>query len=397
GSTRSNLIWLAYLARRGHACRVVCPSLEAVAGEEIETAERDGISIFSVKDLVRRAGVIREHIRGFRPDWLLVSSEDVSHVLLREAGRSAPSRLIYLAHTPQFFPFGPESWNPDTQASAIVRQASGIVAIGHHMAGYVRQHLGVSPVVIHPPIYGREPYARFSCFEKGMILMINPCKVKGIDIFLALADRFPGYTFGALLGWGTTRKDIEQLSTRPNIRLLASVKDIEEVLSQSRLLLMPSVWYEGFGLIAMEAMLRGLPVLASNSGGLMEAKQGTGFIIPVRPVERYEPVFDENHMPEPVLEKQEIEPWADALSKLLKDRDVYWEEADRSRNAALRFVSSLDASNFESFLVSLETPGLVLNPPAKTQANAAADPRFAQLSAARRALLLHKLKQRDDR
>ena len=45
---------------------------------------------------------------------------------------------------------------------------------------------------------------------------------------------------------------------------------------------MPSLWYEGFGLIAMEAMLRGIPVISSDSGGLVEARQGTGFVIPVR-------------------------------------------------------------------------------------------------------------------
>ena len=82
------------------------------------------------------------------------------------------------------------------------------------------------------------------------------------------------------------------------------------------LLLMPSLWLEGFGLIAMEAMLRGLPVIASDSGGLVEAKAGTGFVIPVRPLERFEPVFDETHMPKPVDVPQNIEPWVDALQIL---------------------------------------------------------------------------------
>ena len=45
---------------------------------------------------------------------------------------------------------------------------------------------------------------------------------------------------------------------------------------------MPSIWYEGFGLIAMEAMLRGVPVISSDSGGLKEAKHGTGFVVPVQ-------------------------------------------------------------------------------------------------------------------
>ena len=62
---------------------------------------------------------------------------------------------------------------------------------------------------------------------------------------------------------------------------------------------MPSLWYEGFGLIVMESMLRGIPVVASDSGGLQEAKLGTGYVIPVHTIERYQPVFDEHGMPGP--------------------------------------------------------------------------------------------------
>ena len=62
---------------------------------------------------------------------------------------------------------------------------------------------------------------------------------------------------------------------------------------------MPSLWYEGFGLIVMENMLRGIPVVASDAGGLKEAKRGTGYVIPVRTIERYQPVFDEHGMPKP--------------------------------------------------------------------------------------------------
>ena len=128
---------------------------------------------------------------------------------------------------------------------------------------------------------------------------------------------------------------------------------IDDVLAKSRLLLMPSLWYEGFGLIAMEAMLRGLPVIASNSGGLVEAKRGTGFVIPVRPIERYLPEFDETHMPRPMIPQQDIAPWVDALSTLSSNRGVYEAEAERSRDVALGFVSSLDVADFEKLLCSL--------------------------------------------
>ncbi len=117
--------------------------------------------------------------------------------------------------------------------------------------------------------------------------MVNPCAVKGISIFLALARRFPEYSFGALPGWGTTAADRQALQALPNVTLLANVRNIEQVFSKTRVLLMPSLWYEGFGLSVMEAMLRGIPVIASDSGGLTEAKLGTRFVLPVRPIKGY--------------------------------------------------------------------------------------------------------------
>ena len=62
------------------------------------------IEIVSVRDFMRHVSVLHDQIQQFRPDWVLVSSEDVSHTLLREAARCAAGQLIYIAHTPQFFP-----------------------------------------------------------------------------------------------------------------------------------------------------------------------------------------------------------------------------------------------------------------------------------------------------
>lgn len=349
GSTRGNLAWLRALAARGHVCRVVC----AAAGESGEI-EQDGIAILRVPELALHAERLTEEIRAFRPDWVLVSSEDVTQRLLRAAERGAPGRLVYLAHTPQFFPFGPESWNPDTAATRIIERAAGVVAIGKHMAGYIERHSLAKAHVIHPPIYGAPPFAQFDSFHGDLILMINPCVVKGIDILLALAARFPNYRFGALAGWGTTPADRAAISKHVNVEVLEGVRDIEEVLSRARLLIMPSLWYEGFGLIVMEAMLRGIPVIASDSGGLMEAKDGTGYIVRVRPIQRYEPVFDVNHMPRPVRVAQDTGPWESALRTLLTDPAAHYAEAERSREAAQRFLAGLRPAAFEEYLLKLK-------------------------------------------
>jgi glycosyltransferase involved in cell wall biosynthesis len=380
GATRSNLIWLDYLAHRGHSCRIVCGPSKPGA----EFRRHPSIEVMPVEEPARRVQTLRSQISEFQPDWVLVSSEDLGHGLLREAHHSAPGRVVYLAHTPQFFPFGPASWNPEASAASLVAESAGIVTIGRHMAEYVERGVGRTAAVIHPPIYGSPPFPAYENFDRGLIAMINPCAVKGISIFLAVAESLPLYGFGALPGWGTTAADRAALERCANIHLLPYARHIEDFLSHVRLLLAPSLWYEGFGLIVMEAMLRGIPVVASDSGGLCEAKQGTGYVIPVRTIEHYRPAYDEHAMPLPEVPYNDAAPWVDAVRELLGDRGAYEREAAASRAAGLAFVERLDAGDMERFLHDLKPFGR------RHTGNATIE----SLSPERRALLLDRLRKR---
>ena len=382
GSTRSNLAWLRHLARSGHSCRVLCEPAPGDAPRE--STDSSGISIASVTALARHSERLGEEARSFNPDWVLISSEDLSQRLLREAAHFAPERLVYLAHTPQFFPFGPESWNPDTKASIAAQQAAGIVVIGEHMRGYVKKHLDRDATVIHPPIYGGAPYPMLGSPDNRWVLMVNPCQVKGIRIFCDLAAHHPQIAFAALAGWGTTTADRAMMRRLPNVTVLETVPHIDDVLKDTRILLMPSLWYEGFGLIAMEALLRGIPVISSHSGGLVDAKRGTGYIVPVNPIVRYRREFDESHMPVPEVPPQDLAGWNAALEELVRDRDAYNRESERSRAAASRFADALSASHFVEFLTSLEARSAV----------PAHDARWARLTPAQRALLVERLRHK---
>lgn len=422
GSTRSNLVWLEYLASRGHDVRVVAPTAPADTPESayrvrhdleeqeiqvtrvktdhklgFEVLRRGEITVYSVQDPAKLRTVLRRKVAKYSPDWVLVSSEDLGQALLAEALESTPGRVVYLAHTPQMFPFGPASLNPNAAGAALVSQCAAIVVIGEHMAQYVRRHLSREPVVIHPPVYGKPPWERRDPDKPGLVTMINPCAVKGISIFLALARRFPRYAFGALRGWGTTARDLQELASLPNVKMLRKVKHIEAILRRTKILLIPALWYEGFGLVVMEAMLRGIPVLASNMGGLVEAKMGTRYVLPVRPIEKYTTRFDENRMPVPVVPPQDIEPWAQALEELMENPEIYRREADAAREAAMRFVPKVKPSHFEEFLLKLEPnapePAALRPPVSETPPRDA----LARLSPEKRALLLKRLKERGAR
>ena len=407
GATRSNLVWLDRLARAGHKCRIVCgaewntpPSVVSgptsedqpfgagPRGHPVSQPPAAGVATFAVREPARRVHLLRLQIREFQPDWVLVSSEDLGHALLREAHHSAPGRVVYLAHTPQFFPFGPASWNPQRPAAEMVAQSAGIVAIGRHMAGYIERAVERPVAVIHPPIYGPGPFADYASFERGLVTMINPCAVKGLSIFVNVVGRLPSLEFGVVPGWGTTSGDRRALQRLPNVRFLPNARNIDEVLAQTRLLLMPSLWYEGFGLIVMESMLRGIPVVASDSGGLVEAKGGTGYVIPVHTIERYQPVFDEHGMPLPVVAENPVGPWLEALDELLGDRRAYQRESAASRQAAERFVAGLDAGRMEAYLGALRPA------PNETSRAPAERTTIESLSPEKRALLLERARKR---
>src|SRR5581483_7833703 len=114
-----------------------------------------------------------------------------------------------------------------------------------------------------------------------------------ISVFLGLAKHFPHAEFAAVPTWGTTAEDIASLRELPNVTVLPPVDDIHELMSQTRVALVPSLWAEARSRIILEAMVRGIPVIASDVGGLKEAKLGVDYLLPVNPVTRYHSRLDD--------------------------------------------------------------------------------------------------------
>lgn len=87
------------------------------------------------------------------------------------------------------------------------------------------------------------------------------------------------------IGDGPTRSAHEELASQLGIRdrvdFLGVRRDIERLLSSAHIFALPSNW-EGFPLTILEGMRAGLPVVASNVGGVAEAivDGKTGFLVP---------------------------------------------------------------------------------------------------------------------
>jgi len=232
GGTKANRMWLEELARKGHQCRAIARStgaqgartraefleLLAAYGTQLSSSAGDtdvfryqGVEVHAVTDVPRLRDALVRQIGEFEPTWVLVSTADPGQVLLESALESCPGGVIYIAHTPQMFPFGPESFWPSAAGTDLLRRTAAIVTIGRTTASYVREFTGVTPVVIHPPSYGPGPFADYGARNQGCITLVNPSAVKGLPIFLALAARLRQQEFAALLGWsqGTFASKVE--------------------------------------------------------------------------------------------------------------------------------------------------------------------------------------------
>ena len=153
--------------------------------------------------------------------------------------------------------------------------------------------------------------------------------------------------------WGTNAEDRGRLERAANVTVLPPVDNIDDLMRQTRVLLVPSVWAEARSRIIVEAMARGVPVIASDIGGIPEAKLGTPYLIPVNPIRSYKPALDENMVPVAERPAQDIAPWEEALRRLTSDA-AHWREVSAiSREAALAYARNLTVEPFERYLLDL--------------------------------------------
>ncbi len=371
GGDKSNRLLMEALAVRGHAVRVVTrveafstPSHERLKAElaarGIDAASHGGESLsYTLGGVEVRALTANPHLRAFfqsqidefDPEVIVTSTDDPGQILFDLAVRAPRARVVHLVRATIAVPFGPDSAMVSASKTEGLKRADAVVGVSHYVAGYVREWSGLDAV--HVPISLLEPGAGFphlGRFENTYVSMVNPCAVKGISIFTALAEAMPEVRFAAIPTWGTQEAEIAAMSRLPNITLLPQVDNIDRLLERTRVMLVPSVWAEARSRIVLEAMSRGIPVMASDVGGLHEAKLGVPYLIRVNPIVSYKPSLDASMVPVADVPEQDITQWKAILARLWSDSARWHEISAASRKAALDYAANLNALPFEKLL-----------------------------------------------
>jgi len=230
---------------------------------------------------------IAEHVRAFRR-----LAPDICHVNLRTpwtcqgallAGVLTRARIVAVEHLPLHSPSGFVRWS----RRRLARFYAAHVSVGVQSARLVELEVGLragSVGTVHngilevglPPA-SPEPHAAVL----GSLGRLD--EQKGYELLVEALAELPGVT-AVVVGEGPLRGVLEaraaELGVSERLRLPGWSDDARSFLPTFDVFVLPSR-YEGFPLSIIEAMLAGLPVVATRVGSVAEAVEDgeTGFLV----------------------------------------------------------------------------------------------------------------------
>lgn len=221
-----------------------------------------------------------EVVSTHRPDVVVVNGSGAHtlafcRALLADGGQ--PAKVLYIH---------------DVAAVSLLEEPAirlgAVVGVSRFIAGEARKrgweasHL---PSIFDPGRYRVDT-------SREVVLFVNPVPQKGVDIALGLAERRRDISFAFARCWDI-RSDAERalrarVARLPNVELRPTTRDPRTLYRDARLLLVPSVYPEGWPRVISEAQLSGIPALASAIGGVPEAVGPGGILVdPTAPLEEW--------------------------------------------------------------------------------------------------------------
>lgn len=157
-------------------------------------------------------------------------------------------------------------------------QADVVVSNSKYIQNNLREYYGVDSEIVYPPINLNDYKVEYN--PDGKIGMVGPRKKrKGGYTFYELTQALPGEEF---ISCGLLRPDdlAEKQAQADNWEHVGWIDDMRDFYKECKVIVVPSERDEAFGRAAAEPMVSGIPVVASELGGLVEVVGNTGELVP---------------------------------------------------------------------------------------------------------------------
>jgi hypothetical protein len=330
GGVETHLLDLSIaLARQGHEVHALVGSMEGEPQElEVDGVfvhRRDWMNPEIMRERKKEANIpvdrdwpaLQEEVKKAYRDFIQEYDIDLVHAhnfhhFLPEYGL-ALTDIRREDDVPTFLTIH-EMWGAFLCKDLLIRtEWDGIIAVGQHVYGDVIARVpnienltvvlhGVNSEMFRPNVDGNAMKRELGL--EGKLVILHPARLlpwKGVhttvDAFARIMDRFPDVAVAItdtreILDWAHELKDYREhifsmvsennMEDRVVMRSFDFFEELPQAYAMSDIVLYPTSGEEPFGLVPLEGMASGKPVIVTRSGGLIESVVDgvTGFLIP---------------------------------------------------------------------------------------------------------------------
>ena len=170
-------------------------------------------------------------------------------------------------------------------------------------------------------------FAEYATTPGDAITLVNLIAPKGVNLFDMLARYLPERPFLGVKGGYGKQAELH----RPNITVHPQTANMRDhVYARTRILLMPSD-YETWGLVGVEAMCSGIPVIAHPTPGLTESLGDAGIF----------------------CDRADLDAWIDAIERL-DDKSEYDLASKRAKARAEQLAADNSLERFITMIGALQ-------------------------------------------
>jgi glycosyltransferase involved in cell wall biosynthesis len=189
--------------------------------------------------------------------------------------------------------------------SRLFRNVTAVIGCSQFVVEACLEFYGCKAELIYPFI---DPTDHVVPSTGDRVTLVWGTSLKGLDTFLQIARIHPEFKY-LIVGSFLSGTDLNGL----DVSVHNTVEDMHPIWQLTRILLAPSV-VEAFGRVCVEAALNGIPVVASNRGGLLEAV-GQEYCFPL----------------------EDTTSWSNEVYRLMTDSDYYHQRSRFALEQAKKF------------------------------------------------------------
>lgn len=273
--------------------------------------------------------------RNIEPDILLTYGGTAHMVPMLKVARSIGIRTFFTIR------------NLAYKGKSLFSEVDRILVPSEFSRQYYHNTLGIDSTAIAPPMLV-PTLGQSDPFTHRFLTFVNPSPEKGVCVFARVAEQLARKRPDIPILLVEARGNVDILKATgvdfsgiENIHRMKNTPNPNDFLSQTKLIVIPSLWNETFCRVAAEAMRNGIIPLASNRGAIPETLGGNGFLFDIPEEFRPETLI----VPKP----ESVVSWVETVERLWDDPDLYALESRKCRDHAAVWNDDVLAEQYMRF------------------------------------------------